>query len=112
MIFAAGTGNPYFSTDTTAALRAAEINADVILMAKNNVDGVYSSDPMKDLNATKFSELTHLDVISKGLQVMDTTASSLSMDNDIPLVVFNLNRQGNIRRVILGEDIGTTVRGK
>lgn len=112
VIFAAGTGNPYFSTDTTAALRAAEINADVILMAKNNVDGIYSSDPMKDLNATKFSELTHLDVISKGLQVMDTTASSLSMDNDIPLVVFNLNRQGNIRRVILGEDIGTTVRGK
>ncbi len=111
-IFAAGTGNPYFSTDTTAALRAAEINADVILMAKNNVDGVYSSDPMKDLNATKFSELTHLAVISKGLQVMDTTASSLSMDNDIPLVVFNLNRQGNIRRVIMGEDIGTTVRGK
>ena len=112
VIFAAGTGNPYFSTDTTAALRAAEINAVVILMAKNNVDGVYSSDPMKDLNATKFSELTHLDVISKGLQVMDTTASSLSMDNDIPLVVFNLNRQGNIRRVIMGEDIGTTVRGK
>ena len=112
VIFAAGTGNPYFSTDTTAALRAAEINADVILKAKNNVDGVYSSDPMKDLNATKFSELTHLDVISKGLQVMDTTASSLSMDNDIPLVVFNLNRQGNIRRVIMGEDIGTTVRGK
>ena len=112
VIFAAGTGNPYFSTDTTAALRAAEINANVILMAKNNVDGVYSSDPMKDLNATKFSELTHLDVISKGLQVMDTTASSLSMDNDIPLVVFNLNRQGNIRRVIMGEDIGTTVRGK
>ena len=112
VIFAAGTGNPYFSTDTTAALRAAEINADVILMAKNNVDGVYSSDPMKDLNATKFSELTHLDVISKGLQVMDTTASSLSMDNDIPLVVFNLNRHGNIRRVIMGEDIGTTVRGK
>ena len=112
VIFAAGTGNPYFSTDTTAALRAAEINADVILMAKNNVDGVYSSDPMKDLNATKFSELTHLDVISKGLQIMDTTASSLSMDNDIPLVVFNLNRQGNIRRVIMGEDIGTTVRGK
>ncbi|CZQ80051.1 UMP kinase [Trichococcus ilyis] len=112
VIFAAGTGNPYFSTDTTAALRAAEIDADVILMAKNNVDGVYSSDPMKDLNATKFSELTHLDVISKGLQVMDTTASSLSMDNDIPLVVFNLNKQGNIRRVIMGEDIGTTVRGK
>jgi uridylate kinase len=112
VIFAGGTGNPYFSTDTTAALRAAEINADVILMAKNNVDGVYSADPMKDLTATKFTELTHLDVISKGLQVMDSTASSLSMDNDIPLVVFNLNKHGNIRRVIMGEDIGTTVRGK
>lgn len=112
VIFAAGTGNPYFSTDTTAALRAAEINADVILMAKNNVDGVYSADPRVDQNAKKFSELTHLDVIQKGLQVMDSTASSLSMDNDIPLVVFNLNEKGNIRRAILGENIGTTVRGK
>lgn len=112
VIFAAGTGNPYFSTDTTAALRAAEINADVILMAKNNVDGVYSSDPKLDLTATKFEELTHLDVISKGLAVMDSTASSLSMDNDIPLVVFNLNQSGNIKRVCLGENIGTTVRGK
>ena len=102
VIFAGGTGNPYFSTDTTAALRAAEVDADVILMAKNNVDGT----------ATKFEELTHLDVISKGLQVMDSTASSLSMDNDIPLVVFNLNEAGNIRRAILGENIGTTVRGK
>lgn len=112
VIFAAGTGNPYFSTDTTAALRAAEIDADVILMAKNNVDGVYSSDPMKNADATKYDELTHLDVISKGLQVMDSTASSLSMDNDIPLVVFNLNEPGNIKRVCLGENIGTTVRGK
>lgn len=112
VIFAAGTGNPYFSTDTTAALRAAEINADVILMAKNNVDGVYSADPKTDSEATKFEELTHLDVISKGLQVMDSTASSLSMDNDIPLVVFNLNEPGNIKRVCLGENIGTTVRGK
>ena len=112
MIFAGGTGNPYFSTDTTAALRAAEINADVILMAKNNVDGVYSADPKIDQSAVKFEELTHLEVISKGLQVMDSTASSLSMDNDIPLVVFNLNEQGNIRRAILGEHIGTTVRGK
>ncbi|MFC0232593.1 UMP kinase [Vagococcus entomophilus] len=112
VIFAGGTGNPYFSTDTTAALRAAEIGADVILMAKNNVDGVYSADPKQDKAAVKYSELTHLDVISKGLAVMDTTASSLSMDNDIPLVVFNLNEPGNIKRVCLGENIGTTVRGK
>lgn len=111
VIFAAGTGNPYFSTDTTAALRAAEIEADVILMAKNGVDGVYTADPKVDKAATKFTELTHLDVISKGLQVMDSTASSLSMDNDIPVVVFNLNETGNIRRVVLGEEIGTTVKG-
>ncbi|WP_444881642.1 amino acid kinase family protein, partial [Jeotgalibaca porci] len=89
----------------------AEIGADVILMAKNNVDGVYSADPKKDANAVKFTELTHLDVISKGLQVMDSTASSLSMDNDIPLVVFNMNVPGNILRVIMGDEIGTTVRG-
>ena len=112
VIFAGGTGNPYFSTDTAAALRAAEIGADAILMAKNNVDGVYSADPRIYTNAIKFNELTHLDVIQKGLKVMDTTASSLSMDNDIPLVVFNLNENGNIRRVVLGENIGTTVRGK
>ena len=112
VIFAGGTGNPYFSTDTAAALRAAEIGADAILMAKNNVDGVYSADPRIDTNAIKFTELTHLDIIQKGLKVMDTTASSLSMDNDIPLVVFNLNEPGNIRRVVLGENIGTTVRGK
>lgn len=112
VIFAGGTGNPYFSTDTTAALRAAEIGADVILMAKNNVDGVYSADPKVDDSAIKFEELTHLEVISKGLAVMDSTASSLSMDNDIPLVVFNLNEPGNIKRVCLGENIGTTVRGK
>ncbi|QCA28163.1 UMP kinase [Vagococcus xieshaowenii] len=112
VIFAGGTGNPYFSTDTTSALRAAEINADVILMAKNNVDGVYSADPKLDADAIKFEELTHLDVIAKGLAVMDSTASSLSMDNDIPLVVFNLNEPGNIKRVVEGENIGTTVRGK
>ena len=112
VIFAGGTGNPFFTTDTTAALRAAEINADVILMAKNNVDGVYDSDPKLNKEATKYDELTHLDVINKGLKVMDSTASSLSMDNDIPLVVFNLNEAGNIRRVVLGETIGTTVRGK
>ncbi|WP_035053011.1 UMP kinase [Carnobacterium pleistocenium] len=112
VIFAGGTGNPYFSTDTTSALRAAEIEADVILMAKNNVDGIYSADPKLDKTATKFEELTHLEIINKGLQVMDTTASSLSMDNNIPLVVFNLNETGNIKRVALGETIGTTVRGK
>jgi uridylate kinase len=110
VIFAAGTGNPYFSTDTGAALRAAEINADAILMAKNGVDGVYTADPKVDADATKYDELTHLDVITKGLQVMDSTASSLSMDNDIPLVVFNLNEPGNIKRVVLGENIGTTIK--
>lgn len=110
VIFAGGTGNPYFSTDTAAALRATEINADVILMAKNNVDGVYNDDPRKNADAVKFEELTHLDVISQGLQVMDSTASSLSMDNDIPLIVFNLNEPGNIKRVILGENIGTVVK--
>lgn len=112
VIFAGGTGNPYFTTDTTAALRAAEIEADVILMAKNNVDGVYNADPREDATATKYENLTHLEVISKGLKVMDSTASSLSMDNDIPLVVFNLNEPGNIRRVVLGDNIGTTVSGK
>ncbi|MCP0886036.1 UMP kinase [Ligilactobacillus sp. WILCCON 0076] len=112
VIFAAGTGSPYFSTDTTAALRASEINADVILMAKNGVDGVYSADPKKNEDAVKFERLTHMDVINKGLQVMDTTASSLSMDNDIPLVVFNMNERGNIKRVVEGENIGTTVEGK
>ncbi|WP_143463149.1 MULTISPECIES: UMP kinase [Levilactobacillus] len=112
VIFAGGTGSPYFSTDTTAALRAAEINADAILMAKNGVDGIYSADPNKDPKAVKFDKLTQLDIINKGLHVMDTTASSLSMDNDIPFVVFNLNEPGNIRRVVEGENIGTTVRGK
>ncbi len=109
VIFAAGTGSPYFSTDTTAALRASEINADVILMAKNGVDGIYSADPRQDASAVKYDNLTHLDIINKGLNVMDTTASSLSMDNDIPLVVFNMNRHGNIKKVVLGENIGTTV---
>ena len=109
VIFAAGTGSPYFSTDTTAALRASEINADVILMAKNGVDVVYSADPRQDENAVKYDNLTHLDIINKGLNVMDTTASSLSMDNDIPLVVFNMNKHGNIKKVVVGENIGTTV---
>ncbi|MGM9986526.1 MAG: UMP kinase [Bacillaceae bacterium] len=112
VIFAAGTGNPYFSTDTTAALRAAEIEADVILMAKNNVDGVYNADPRVDENATKYDELTFLDVLNEGLGVMDSTASSLCMDNDIPLIVFSITEEGNIKRVVVGENIGTIVRGK
>lgn len=112
VIFAGGIGSPYFSTDTTAALRAAEINADVILMGKNGVDGVYSADPRTDETAVKFDTLTHLDVLQKGLHVMDSTASSLSMDNDIPLVVFNLNDPENICRVVKGEAIGTTIKGK
>ena len=112
VIFAAGTGSPYFSTDTTAALRASEINADVILMAKNGVDGIYSADPRKDETATKFDKLTHMVIINRGLNVMDTTASSLSMENDIPLVVFNMNERGNIKKVVEGAPIGTTVEGK
>jgi len=111
VIFAAGTGNPYFSTDTTAALRAAEIEAEVILMAKNKVDGVYSADPFKDATAEKFEVLTYLEVLNRNLGVMDSTASSLCMDNNIPLVVFSITEQGNIKRVVLGEKIGTIVRG-
>ena len=110
VIFAAGTGNPYFSTDTTAALRAAEINADAILMGKNNVDGVYSADPKIDSTAVKYDTLTYLDVIQQGLQVMDSTASTLCMDNDIPLVVFSITEEGNIKRAVMGEKIGTVVR--
>jgi uridylate kinase len=112
VIFAAGTGNPYFSTDTTAALRAAEIEAEVILMAKNNVDGVYSADPKLDENAVKYTSLSYLDLLKDGLAVMDTTASSLCMDNDIPLVVFSIMEKGNIKRAIAGEKIGTVIRGK
>jgi uridylate kinase len=112
VIFGAGIGSPYFSTDTTAALRAAEIEADAILMAKNGVDGVYNADPKKDANAVKFDELTHVEVIKRGLKIMDATASTISMDNDIDLVVFNMNEQGNIKRVVFGENIGTTVSNK
>lgn len=111
VIFAGGTGSPYFSTDTTAALRAAEMNADAILMAKNGVDGVYSADPNKDPKAKKFDHLTHMDIIDKHLHVMDSTASSMSMDNHIPLVVFNLNTPGNILKAVKGEKIGTTIEG-
>lgn len=108
VIFAAGTGNPYFSTDTTAALRAAEIEAEAILMAKR-VDGVYDSDPLKNPQAKKFEHLSYLDVLSRGLRVMDSTATSLCMDNNIPLVVFDLTQKGNILKVIMGESIGTYV---
>ncbi len=111
VIFAAGTGNPYFSTDTTAALRAAELEADAILMAKKGVDGVYDSDPKLNPDAKKYDNLTFMDVLNQGLQVMDSTAASLCMDNDIPLVVFNIDKTGNIMRVVQGEPIGTVVAG-
>jgi len=109
VIFVAGTGNPYFTTDTAAALRAMEINADVILKA-TKVDGIYSCDPFKDKNARKFKRLKYIDILKKGLKVMDATAVSLCMDNHLPIVVFNLNKPGNIKRVILGESIGTIVK--
>jgi uridylate kinase len=111
VIFAAGTGNPYFSTDTAAALRAAEIEADIILKA-TKVDGVYSADPKKDPLARRFENLDFMDVLQQRLRVMDATATSLCMDNKIPIVVFNLNESGNIRRIILGEKVGTIVRGE
>ncbi|AJF06978.1 UMP kinase [Geoalkalibacter subterraneus] len=110
VIFAAGTGNPYFTTDTAASLRAMEINADIILKA-TKVDGVYSADPKKDHDAVKYSTLTYLEVLKKGLQVMDATATSLCMDNDLPIMVFDLTVDGNIVRAVKGEDIGTIVKG-
>ena len=110
IIFAAGTGNPHFTTDTAAALRAMEINSDAILKA-TRVDGVYDKDPLVHKKARKFRELTYIDVLQRNLKVMDATAISLCMDNDLPIVVFNLTRKGNIRRVVLGEKIGTVVRG-
>lgn len=109
VIFGAGTGSPFFSTDTTAALRASEIKADVILMAKNGVDGVYSADPKVDSRAEKYDVLTYMDLIQRGLAVMDTTATSMCMDNDIDLVVFNMNTVGNIKKAVCGEIIGTKV---
>ncbi len=112
VIFAAGTGNPYFSTDTTAALRAAEIEADAILMAKKGVDGVYDSDPAKNPDAVMFEELDYIEVIQRQLSVMDSTAISLCMDNHIPIVVFNIDKPGNILRAASGEKIGTLVGGK
>ena len=109
VIFAAGTGNPFFTTDTSAALRAAEISAEAILMAKN-VDGVYDDDPVKNDNAVKYKELTYIEVLNKSLKVMDSTAISLCMDNDIPLIVFGLDDYDNIERAIIGEDVGTVVK--
>ena len=112
VIFGASTGNPYFSTDTTAALRAAEIEADVILMAKKGTDGIYDSDPNKNPGAKKFETLKYIDILNLGLQVMDSTATSLCMDNRIQLVVFNIDDHANILRAALGENIGTTVGGR
>lgn len=111
VIFGAGTGNPYFSTDTTAALRAAEIEADVILLAKK-VDGVYDSDPAINKDAVKFDELTYMEVLNRGLKVMDSTATSLCMDNDIPIRVFSLEDPNNIIDVVMGKNIGTIVKGE
>ncbi|MBR5319723.1 MAG: UMP kinase [Peptococcaceae bacterium] len=108
VIFGAGTGNPYFSTDTTAALRAAEMGVDVILMAKK-VDGVYSDDPKKNPDAKKFDTLKYIDVLNQGLKVMDSTAISLCMDNNIPLIVFDMMTPGNMKRAAMGETIGTYV---
>ena len=108
VIFAAGTGNPYFSTDTTAALRAMEIKAEVILKA-TKVDGIYDADPVKVKNANFYPEISYLDVIKQGLGVMDTTAISLCMDNHVPIIVFNIKEKGNIKRAILGEKIGSLV---
>src|SRR5687767_6439059 len=108
VVFAAGTGNPYFTTDTAAALRAMEMRADVILKG-TKVDGIYTADPMLDPTATKFSQISYLKVLEQGLKVMDATAISLCMDNKLPIVVFNLRTPGNLRRVIMGEPVGTTV---
>jgi len=110
VIFAAGTGNPYFTTDTAAALRAMEIGATIILKA-TKVDGVYSSDPMKDRTATKYDRISYIDVLRKGLSVMDSTAISLCMDNNLPIVVFSLRGKGNIRKIVQGKKIGTLVGG-
>ena len=111
VIFSCGTGNPYFTTDTTAALRAAEIEADVILVAKT-IDGVYSADPKVDQNAIKYDKITYLDILNKDLKVMDSTATSLCRDNNIPLLVFAINEPENILKAVMGEKIGTLVEGE
>ncbi|HFE52775.1 MAG TPA: UMP kinase [Bacteroidetes bacterium] len=110
VIFAAGTGNPFFTTDTAAALRAVEIEAEAILKG-TKVDGVYDSDPMTNQNAKRYDHLTYMDIIRKQLKVMDTTAVTLCMDNNLPIIVFNLRKHGNLKRVLLGEDVGTKVDG-
>lgn len=110
VIFAAGTGNPYFSADTAAALRAMEINAEIILKA-TKVDGIYDKDPMVHQDARKYQEINYLEVLNKGLKVMDATAVSLCMDNKLPMIIFNLTKTGNIKRVVLGEEIGTIIKG-
>ena len=109
VVFGCGTGSPFFSTDTAAALRAAEINADALLKA-TNVDGVYDKDPKKHDDAKKYDEITYLEVLNKKLNVMDTTATSLCMDNDIPIIVFDINKHGNLEKVVNGKKIGTTVK--
>ena len=109
VIFAAGTGNPFFTTDTAAALRALEIRAEALLMAKNGVEGVYSADPKLDAGATFIAELTHREALERNLRVMDSTALSLCMDNDLPICVFDMNREGNIDRILSGERVGTWV---
>ncbi|MEW6600354.1 MAG: uridine monophosphate kinase, partial [Nitrospirota bacterium] len=110
VIFACGTGNPYFTTDTAASLRAVEIGAEVILKA-TKVDGIYSSDPVKNPKAVKFRDILYMDVLKKGLKVMDSTAISLCMDNNLPIIVFGLMKKGNIRKVLEGKKIGTIVKG-
>ena len=110
VIFAAGTGNPFFTTDTAAALRAAELHAEVVLMAKNGVEGVYSADPALDANAVFIPEITHKDALTRGLQVMDSTAFALCMDNNLPIVVFNMADGRNIDKIVSGERVGTLVR--
>lgn len=111
VIFAGGTGNPYFSTDTASALRASEIGAEVILKG-TKVDGVYNADPTRNKKARKFSQLGYLEVLKRGLKVMDNSAITLCMDNNLPIIVFNLNKYGNIRRVLLGEHVGTVIKGE
>ena len=108
VIFGGGTGNPYFTTDSAAVLRAIEIKADVILKG-TRVDGIYSADPEKDENATRYNEITFEDVLRKGLKVMDTTAFTLSQENELPIVVFDMNKEGNLMKVVTGEDVGTVV---
>ena len=110
VIFAAGTGNPFFTSDTAAALRALEVHAEAILMAKNGVEGVYSSDPRKDPDAEFLPEITHMDALQRGLKVMDSTALSLCMDNNLPLYVFNMDDDSNIDRIVSGERVGTLVK--